>query len=126
MAISTEQIAIWILAVLKEEWERDSSIITCRTEASVLGFLKPKHKIDDSDITRGLRFLVERKMLTAVNRKDGRATLPSRCGLEYLAEHLASKNERAKADFDRRFRVYAVIIAIIAASISVATFLLRR
>ncbi|XHR28577.1 MAG: hypothetical protein ACFUZC_22000 [Chthoniobacteraceae bacterium] len=123
MAISTEQIAIWILAALKEEWERDPSLLTCRTEASVLVSLKSKHKINDSDITRGIRFLLQRGMLTAVNRKDGRATLASMCGQEFLEAHMDSKKEQTKADFDRRFRVYAVIVAIIVASISVAAFL---
>ena len=77
MAATTEQIAIWILAALKTESERDSSLLTCRTESEVLGPLKSKHRIEDSDIGRGIKFLVERRMLKAVDRSDGRATLPS-------------------------------------------------
>src|SRR5207249_7769855 len=63
MAASTDQIAIWILMALKEEWERDPSHLTCRIESVVLGPLKSKHKIEDADITRGIRFLVDHRML---------------------------------------------------------------
>ena len=74
---------------MKEEWERDPSLLTCRTDSVVLGSLKSEHQVEDADITRGIRFLVDRRMLEAVNRKDGRATLPSPSGLEYLAAHMA-------------------------------------
>src|SRR5438045_8805541 len=77
VAATTEQIAIWILAGLKTESERDSSLLTCRTESEVLGPLKSKHKIEDCDLVRGIKFLVERRMLNAVNRSYDRATLPS-------------------------------------------------
>jgi hypothetical protein len=126
MAASTEQIALWILAALKEERERDPSRLTCRTEAIVLGPLKSKHKIEDADITRGIKYLMGRRALDAVNRKDGRATLPNEIGLEILAEHLASEKKRTKEEFDRRFRVYAVIVAIIAVAATVVGMLMKR
>ncbi len=108
---------------LKEEWERDPSHLTCRIESVVLGPLKSKHKIEDADITRGIRFLIDHRMLDAVNRNDGRATLPNPTGFEYLAAYLASEKKRSKDEFDRRFRVYAVIIAVIAAVIALVTLL---
>ena len=89
MHAPTEQIAIWILMALKEEWEHDPSHSTGRTESVVLGPLKSKHNIEDADISRGIRFLASRRMLQAVNREDGRATPPSPVGLEYLAAHIA-------------------------------------
>jgi hypothetical protein len=90
MDASTEQIAVWILTALKEEWEHDRSHLTCRAESVVLGPLKSKYNIEDADITRSIRYLVDRRMLQAVNRQDGRATLPSPAGLDYLAAHLAN------------------------------------
>ena len=82
MATSTEQSALCILAALKEEWERDPSLLSCRTESLVLGPLKSKHKIEEAEITRGIRFLIERRALDALVRKDGRATLPFMMALE--------------------------------------------
>src|SRR5207249_721728 len=108
VAASTEQIAIWILAGLKTESERDSSMLTCRTESEVLGPLKSKHRIKDSDIVRGIKFLVERRMLKAVDRSDGRATLPSEIGLEHLAAQSAA--EKAKGwTLDRRLKLWAIV-----------------
>ena len=83
---------------LKEEWERDSSHLTCRTESAVLGPLKSEHHVEAADITRGIRFLIERRLLNAVNRQDGRATLPSPAGLDYLAEHIAEQPTSKKVE----------------------------
>ena len=110
---------------MKEEWERDQSHLTCRTESEVLTPLKARHGIEDADLDRAINFLVPRGMLSAVNRKDGRATFPSELGFDLLAEHIASEKKRAKEDFDRRFRVYAVIVAIIAAICAVVGMLLK-
>lgn len=113
MATSTEQIALWILAALKEEWERDPSHLTCRTESVVLGALKSQHKIEDADITRGIRYLIDRRALGAVNRKDGRATLPNAIGLEILAEHASAQKRDVERRQDVRQRWYPIIIAIL-------------
>ncbi len=125
MSASTERIAIWILEALKAEWERDPSHLTCRTDAVLLGSLKPKHNIGDADISRGINFLVSRSMLSAVNRSEGRASFPSERGFEYLAAHISSEAARRKEAFDRRFRVYAVIVAIIATACAVVGLLLK-
>ena len=111
---------------MKEEWERDPSHLTCRTESVVLGPLKSKHKIEDSDIVRGINFLAPPGMLSAVKRNDGRATFPSQIGFDFLAEHIASEKKRTKEEFDRRFRVYAVIVAIIALAATVVGMLMKR
>lgn len=113
MAASTEQIAFWILAALKEEWERDPSHSTCRPESVVLGALKTQHKIEDADITRGIRYLIDRRALDAVNRKDGRATLPNTIGLEILAEHHAAQKREAERKQSARWTIYAVVISLI-------------
>ena len=73
MARITEDIAILILEALKQEWERNQSHLTCPTEAAILGPVKSKYKLEDADINRGMNFLVNRQMVAAVNRKDGRA-----------------------------------------------------
>jgi len=114
VAASTEQIAIWILMALKEEWERDPSHLTCRTGAIVLGPLESKHAIEDADITRGMRFLIDRRMLDAVNREDGRATLPNALGLEHLAAHEAAQKREVERKQDVRLKIYPIIIAILA------------
>src|SRR5439155_26315721 len=118
MAASTEQIAIWILMALKKEWERDPSHLTCRTESVVLDPLKSRHKIKDADINRGIHFLITRQMLSAINRVDGRATLPSERGFEHLAAYLAAQKQEAHRKQDVRFKMYAIIIAIVAAVIA--------
>lgn len=122
MATSTEQIALWILAALKEEWERDPSHLTCRTESIVLGVLKSQHKIEDADITRGIRFLIDRRALDAVNRKDGRATLPNTIGFEILAEHASSQKRDVERRQDVRQRWYPIIIAIMALIIAYLSY----
>jgi len=126
MSAPTEEIAIWVLEALKEEWERDSSLLTCRVESTVLGSLKLKHKIEDSDIQCGIKFLVTRGMFESVNRTEGRATFTSRSGFDFLAAHLVCRKQKAKDEFDRRIRVYSVIIAIIAIACTVVGMLLNR
>ena len=124
MATSTEQIAIWVLQALKEEWERDPSRMTCRTEAAVLGPLKTKHGIEDVDITRGIRFLVERRALDAVNREDGRATLPNATGFEILAAHNSAQRREAEQEQRRRMDRGTSMRGWIAIIISVLSFII--
>ena len=126
MAATTEQIAIWILRALKDEWERDPSLLTCRTEAVVLGPFKAEFKISDTDIDRGMNFLVSRGMLKAVNRKDGRAACPSERGFQHLASHDAAKKQEAYRKQDVRLKIYPIIIAILAAWIAYLSYKLRK
>lgn len=112
MAMPTEQIALLILAALKEEWEHDQSHLTCRTESEVLGPLKSKHKIEDCDIDRGINFLVSQRLLSAVNRKDGRASFPSELGFNFLALLLAAK-KAAGWTLDRRLVLYGIILGLL-------------
>jgi hypothetical protein len=85
---STEQIAVRILTALKEAWERKSSLLTYCTESAFFSQLKHEHTMNDADITRGIRFLVERRMIKTVNRKDDRIRFPNLNGLDYLAAYL--------------------------------------
>jgi hypothetical protein len=94
MAAPAEQIAGWILAALKEEWERDPSPKTCRRSSIVLGPLKPKHKLDDPDIMQGLQFLADRQLIESYTRDAGEVIIPSRLGLDYLAKAQAAVRRR--------------------------------
>jgi hypothetical protein len=125
VAATTEQIAIWILAALKTESELNSSLLTCRTESEVLGPLKSKHKIGDSDLVRGINFLVERRMLNAVVRSDGRATLPSDSGFQYLATHSAAEKANGWT-LDHRLKVYAILVSIVGVLLSYTIWRLSK
>jgi hypothetical protein len=94
IAASTKQIAIWILIALKEAWERKSSLLTYCTESALFSQIKYAHTIKDADITRGIRFLVERRMIKTVNRKDAGVRFPSLNGLDYLAAYLETEARR--------------------------------
>ncbi len=133
MAAPTEQIAIWILMALKEEWDRDPSLLTCRTESVVLGPLKAKHKIEDGEIVRGIRFLVNGHMLKAVNRSDGRASFPSDRGLDYSAAFFAAQTQEASREQDVRLKkcniaitVAGIAVAILGLVVAYLTYVRRK
>jgi hypothetical protein len=86
MPPSVEQISIWILEALEEEWRRECDLVKCRTTAVVLGEVMAKHSLKNADIDRGLHFCIERQYIKAVNREDGQAMLPSNYGLAILAK----------------------------------------
>jgi hypothetical protein len=89
--MSTEQIAIWLLTALKKAWERESLLLTYCTEPALLSQVKYEHTINDADIKRGIRFLVERRMIKTVKRRDGGVRFPSLNGLDYLAAYLETE-----------------------------------
>ena len=96
--VPAKQIGIWILAVLSDELERDPSPLTCQTSSVLLGPLKAKYDIDDADLDRGIRFLVDQQMINACNRPDGRAILPNQSGIEFLAENSEKKPPAKQAE----------------------------
>jgi serine/threonine protein kinase len=83
--MDTEQIAIWILEALKDEYEREPDLLKCRTEGVILGEMMVKRSLSQVDINRAIRFLLSNRAIEAVNRNDGRATRPTATGLKYLA-----------------------------------------
>ena len=91
---SIEQISIWILEALEEEWQREPDWLKCRTAKYVLGSLKQKHNLTDADIKRGLNFCVENGYIKALNRADGQAIQPSNNGLGILGEIAISRIEK--------------------------------
>jgi hypothetical protein len=98
MDTSTEQIAVKILTALKEAWERKSSLLKYCTESAFFSQLKHECTINDADFMRGIRFLVERRMIKTVNRKDNRIRFPSLNGLDYLAAYLETAAAKVATD----------------------------
>jgi len=91
---SIEQISIWILEALEEEWQREPDWLVCRTAKYVLGPLKQKHNLTDADIKRGLYFCIEKGFIKTLNRADGQAIQPSNNGLAILGEIEMSRIEK--------------------------------
>jgi hypothetical protein len=119
--ISAQQIAIWMLAALEKEYNREPDISKCRFESIVFGEVMATHGLSNEDINRGYRFLIEIRGVRAVNTADGkqRQTLPTQNGLQYLNAHREAQNRIPKKEkvwtIDRRLAVLSIIVALIGA-----------
>lgn len=83
--LATERVAVLILAAVTEEYERDPSLLTCRIFHEVIAPTMREHRLSSADMDRGIRFLVSKRFLCAINREDGQAIQPSTEGLEYMS-----------------------------------------
>jgi hypothetical protein len=83
---SIERVSIWILEVLEEERQREPNCMKCRLESDVLGTLKARHSTDDSTITKGLRFCLDRGYVSRLKRQDGIATSLTDDGIKMLGQ----------------------------------------
>jgi hypothetical protein len=121
--MTTEDLALKILAALKDEWEREPSLLKCRSLSDVLTPIKRRHRLDDSAIDRAIIFLVERRMLKAVNRRDGdKAAQPSEAGFA----HLSASGEKSKWTMDRRLKLYAIWLTILGLAAALVSQLLLQ
>jgi hypothetical protein len=123
---SVEQISIWVLEALEEEWRRDPSLLTCHPASQVLGPLKAKYKIEDADITRALTFMISpsRQYLQIVNRDDGQAILPSDTGLAILGKIALSRiEEQEKKKWTRADKIALASLAFSVIAFVVGVFI---
>ena len=112
---SVEQISIWTLEALEEEWRREPDQLKCQPASKVLGPLKDRYNIEDKDITAALHFMLadSRRYLTVINRPDGQAILPSDNGLAILAVIRQSRiEEQEKKKWSRADKIALASLAL--------------
>lgn len=117
MEISIEKISIWILEALESEWRREPDIGKCRPVSEVLGPLKQKHNLTDADITRGVKFCLQKGYIDVVTRHDGQAMLPSDDGLTILgkiAQVRLDEQEKKKWSRSDKISLASLVFAIVA------------
>jgi hypothetical protein len=83
-SMDTEALALKLLRALKEEWERERSLLKCRNMADVAsGF-----GLTQAEYDRAVNFVVENVLIKAVKRLDGKmAAQPSKKGFDFLESH---------------------------------------
>ena len=117
MATPTEHIAIWILEASEVEALREPNLINRRLDSSVFFEVMTARNLESVDIDRGMRFLVDRRLINAVGKDGGVVTYPTTLGEEYLAAHRSNLVATQKRDVERRQDVrqrwYPIIIAIL-------------
>ena len=119
--METEQIAILILEASKAEMEREPDATKCHPSSLVFGALKPLHKLEDADLDRGLKYLIERGLIRGHIRPDGsKGVFPSSAGVEALALYNQALEAFHHAREDRRWTRYGVIVAILAVLVTLA------
>jgi hypothetical protein len=118
----TEKIALWILAALRAEYEREPSLLNCRLFSEVIGPTMQEHQLESADIDRGLRFLLEKRCLSATNSPRGRAILPTTVGLEYLSAHNTAEKNKTAWTMDRRLVLYTIIVAILGVMAAIVAY----
>jgi hypothetical protein len=125
MAPSVENVSIWVLEALEDEWRCEPDLTKCRTASQVLGPLKPGHQIEDADITRALHFLIQKRYIKALNRPNGQAILPSEDGLAMLSRiKFARTEERETKRWTRtqKIAVAAIVVPVILAFVGWVLF----
>jgi hypothetical protein len=84
MATPTEHIAIWILEAAEAEALREPDIIKRRLDADVYSEVMAARSLASVDIDRGMRFLVDRRLISAVGKDGGAVTYPTTIGEDFL------------------------------------------
>jgi hypothetical protein len=87
MATPTEHIAVWILEAAEAEALREPDLIKRRLDSFVLGEVMAAHSLESVDIDRGVKFLVDRRLLDAVGKDGGVVSYPTTDGEDFLREH---------------------------------------
>jgi hypothetical protein len=115
MRLTTEIIALKILAALNAEHEREPSLLKCRALNDILTEVGNKNHLTQPQVAAAVRQLVANGHIKAVDRPpNGKAALPSDKGLAFLASHDAINKEKTELTLDRRLIVYGIIVSIIA------------
>jgi len=114
MSDPREKNGIKLLRALKREKDAGRSLLNCRpisAIASELGF-------SELEFEQAIAFLIEKRAITAADRTDGKAVLPSDSG-EAL---LSSKDRESAWTMDRRLTLLAIVLTIL----TFVTVLLER
>jgi hypothetical protein len=105
MSDPREKNGIKLLRALKREKDAGRSLLNCRPISAIaaeLGFSELKFE-------QAIAFLIEKRAITAAERTDGKAVLPSAAG-EAL---LSSKNQESKWTIERRLTLYGILLSIL-------------
>jgi len=96
---------------LKREKEAGKSLANCRPVSAIATELG----LSQSEFNRAFAFLIEKRAISAADRKDGKAVLPPDQG-EAL---LTTEREKTAWTFDRRLALYPILIALISLALVV-------
>jgi hypothetical protein len=96
---------------LKREKDAGKSLANCRPVSAIAQELS----LSQSEFNRAFAFLSEKRAISAADRKDGKAVLPSDQG-EAL---LTTEREKTAWTFDRRLALYPILIALISLALVV-------
>ena len=118
MATPTEKRALRLMMALKSEFDKCGRLVDCRPLIAVAPWISTWRHRD-----KVLAFVQSHRLVQIAGRDEAVRMLPSEPdGLAWISE----QSKHAKEEFDRRFRVYAVIVAIIALAATVVGMLLKR
>jgi hypothetical protein len=101
MSTSTEDIVLKILAALKAEDERASTLLKCRPYEEILAELAKQHRLAADDVSQADRFLKSNHLIKGVQRQDAFAALPSPEGVTFLATHQKTLKRREEIQTQR-------------------------
>ncbi|HEY5505565.1 MAG TPA: hypothetical protein VIK28_10450 [Sedimentisphaerales bacterium] len=116
MIDSTERIALRLLKALKKEWEREPSLVKCRT-IGIVGGGVCKSQDEFESITK---YLLANGLVKGVKRPDGFAVCPTPAGCDWIDKHTE------RWTFDRRLVLYGLIITFLLGVISLLVQVLLR
>jgi hypothetical protein len=99
----TEKVALRLIKALKKEWEREPSLLKCRTIGAVGGEVCKSQ----DEFERITKFLLANGLVKGVKRPDGFAVCPTPAGDDWINKHTE------RWTLDRRLKMLAIIISLL-------------